>query len=121
MNQKIYETGARLEMSMSQKAFFVENPYKISDLKRLHLPERCKAFVVERGIMLNITDYENFITDLTVDRWFIEDYKQLCFIDVESIWHCILVKQKGKSDGVLVMSDGTIFPKWAAYWINNLN
>ncbi len=108
-------------MSKSQKAFFVENPYQISDLKRLHLLERRKAFIVEKCILLNITDYENFITDLTVDRWFIEEYKRLCFIDAESIWHCILVKQKEKSDGVLVMSDGRTFPKWAAYWINNLN
>lgn len=57
--------------------------------------------------------------DFTVDRWFIEEYKQLSFIDVEDIWHCILVTQKGKSDGVLVMSEGKIYPKWAAYWNNN--
>src|SRR5690554_4656621 len=103
-------------MSNSQTAYFVERPYQISDLMRLHLPKQRKAFVVKKIITLNKTDYENFINDFTVDRWFIEEYKQLCFVDKNDVWHCILVKQKGKEEGVLVMSDGNIFPKWAAYY-----
>lgn len=44
-----------------------------------------------------------------------EKYTNICRIDSDSVWHCILVKQKGGKDGVLVMSEGEVFPKWAAY------
>lgn len=96
-------------------AFFVEYPFRIEDLMRPHLPEWRKPYVVEHEISLGKIDYENFITDLCVDRWFIEKYAHLCSIDENGVWHCLLVRHKGKSEGVLVMSEGRVFPKWAAY------
>lgn len=96
-------------------AFFVEYPFRIEDLIRPHLSEWLKSYIVEKEIGLGKIDYENFITDLCVDRWFIEKYTHLCSIDENGVWHCLLVSQKGKSGGVLVMSEGRVFPKWAAY------
>ena len=96
-------------------AFFVEYPFRIEDLIRPHLSEWVKPYIVETEIRLGKIDYENFITDLCVDRWFIEKYTHLCSIDENGVWHCLLVSQKGKSEGVLVMSEGRVFPKWAAY------
>ena len=80
-----------------------------------HLPKWRKPYKIEQEIELGKIDYENFITDLCVDRWFIEKYMQLCRIDNDGVWHCIFVMQKGRTDGVLVMSEGEVFPKWAAY------
>jgi hypothetical protein len=34
----------------------------------------------------------------------------------DGVWLCLLVKQRGRSDGVLVMPDGRDFPKYAAYY-----
>lgn len=102
-------------MSKLPTAFFIEYPHRIEDLMRPHLPEQRKPFVVERKVSLGKIDYENFITDLCVDRWFIEKYSRLCHIDEAGVWHCVLVKQNGASDGILVMSDGAVYPKWAAY------
>lgn len=96
-------------------AFFVEYPFRIEDLIRPYLSEWVKPYIVEKEIRLGKIDYENFITDLCVDRWFIEKYTHLCSIDENGVWHCVLVRQKGKSEGVLVMSEGRVFPKWAAY------
>lgn len=99
-------------------AFFVEYPFTIEDLRRPHLVSHRKPYVVEKMILLDEIDYENFITDLCVDRWFIEDNIELCEVDNEGFWHCILVKQRGQPDGVLAMSEGHVFAKWAAYYSN---
>ena len=61
-------------------------------------------------------DYENFIADLCVDRRFIEENKWLCRIDEDGVWRCLLVRRRGQPDGVLVMPDGTDYPKYAAYY-----
>lgn len=104
-----------MKMNKLPTAFFVEYPSRIKDLMRPHFSERQKPYIVEKEIMLGKIDYENLITDLCVDRWFIEKYTHLCQIDGNGVWHCILAMQRGKPDGILIMSDGRVFPKWAAY------
>lgn len=96
-------------------AFFVKLPYTIDDLVMPHRPVTEKPYMVEKTVFLPRIDYENFVTDLCVDRWFIEQNRSLCQIDDDDIWHCILVKRAGSRDGILVMSGGCVFPYWAAY------
>lgn len=102
-------------MNNYHTAFFVEYPFQIEDLRRPHFVDHCKPYIVEKIISLDVIDYENFIKDICVDRWFIEENTDLCKIDNDGIWHCILVKQHGNTSGVLVMSEGRVFAKWAAY------
>jgi hypothetical protein len=97
-------------------AFFVRHPFRIDDLKMPHLYEQRKPFRIEKIVELSKIDYENFIADLCVDRWFIEENKQLCCIDTDGVWRCLLVRQRGQPDGVLVMPDGMDYPKYAAYY-----
>ncbi len=97
------------------KAYFVRLPFRIDDLLVIYHPKYAVPYIIEKIISIPAIDYENFITDLCVDRWFIEDNASLCRIDSDGIWHCILVKQRHRDDGVLVMSDGRVFPFWAAY------
>jgi hypothetical protein len=99
---------------MNQTAFFVSMPFSMEDLKRPHLAERRKPYIVEKTVMLAKIDYENFVTDLCVDRWFIEENKNLCYVDDDDVWHCILVRRRRETEGVLVMPEGQNFPKWAA-------
>lgn len=96
-------------------AHFVSYPYRIEDLKRPYLVTQTKPYIIEKEVVLAKIDYENFITDLCVDREYIEENCSLMKIDDQGIWHCIFVRQKNKNDGILVMSDGTVFPKWCAY------
>jgi len=96
-------------------AYFVSYPYSLDDLKKPHIVSRRKPYIIEKEITLGKIDYENFITDLCVDREYIEVNSSLMKIDETGTWHCILVRQKNKHDGILVMSDGNVFPKWAAY------
>lgn len=96
-------------------AYFVKLPYTISDLVGPRHPQGKQLYVVEKTIFLSRIDYENFITDMCVDRWFIEQNRSLCHIDDENIWHCLFIKRSRRNDGVLVMSAGRVFPYWAAY------
>lgn len=97
-------------------AYFVRHPSTIKNLRVPHLYDKRKPFVIEKTVTLPVIDYENFITDLGVDRGFIEEDMDLCRVDGDGVWHCILVRQRGKPDGVLVMSEGTEYPKYAAYY-----
>jgi hypothetical protein len=96
-------------------AFFVSMPFQFRDLLSLHLAGQRKPYVIEATVQLAKIDFENFITDLCVDRRFIEENTGLCRVDENGVWHCIFVHQKGRKDGVLVMPEGQGFPKWAAY------
>jgi len=103
------------DISELRTAYFVRDPFKLEDLTRPHFVHLRKAFVVEATIELSHIDYKNFITDLCADRPFIEKHIDLSRVDYDGVWHCILVKQSGKPGGVLVMSEGHDYPKWAAY------
>ena len=96
-------------------AYFVRLPFRLEDLKRPHSLSDEKPYIVEKTIILAAIDYENFVTDLCVDRGFIENNTKLCRVDENGVWHCILVRQRSRADGVLVMSGGRDFSLWAAY------
>lgn len=101
---------------MSERtAYFVKLPFRLEDLRRPHLISDEKSYVVVKTITLNVIDYENFVTDLTVERWFIEENRALCRVDANGLWNCLLVRRRGSLDGVLVMSDDSDYPLWAAY------
>ena len=97
-------------------ACFVRRPFRIEDLKTPHLYEQRKPFVVVKTIELSKIGYENFIADLCAGRRFIEENKGLCSIGEDGVWLCLLVRRRGQPDGVLVMPDGTDYPKYAAYY-----
>lgn len=96
-------------------AYFIRLPFRLEDLKRPHLVSNEKPYTIEKTVTLAAIDYENFITDLCVDRWFIEENRNLCCVDNNGVWRCIFVKQRNRPDGVLVMSGGKDYPLWAAY------
>ena len=102
-------------MQEEKTAFFVKMSFSLEDLVKPHLASQCKPYVIEKTVTLAKIDFENFINDLCVDRSYIEDNASLCYIDNKGVWHCLFIKQKGKTDGVLVMSEGQNFPKWSAY------
>ena len=58
---------------MKGTAYFVKNPSKLSNLVKPHRVEDEVSYEIVRTIYLPQIDYENFATDLTVDRAFIEE------------------------------------------------
>ena len=95
-------------------AYFVESPRIIEDLKGPHPIEQEMQYEIVKTVKLAKIDYENFITDMVADRQFIEDHAALC--SKGEVWRCILVQQRGQTDGVLVMPEDGCFVGWAAYY-----
>ena len=101
-------------METAGNAYFVRSPRRIEDLQALHLVEKERPFEVVKTVKLAKIDYENFITDMLADRQFIENYAVLC--SKGAVWRCLLVQQRGHTDGVLVMPETGCFVGWAAYY-----
>ena len=95
-------------------AYFVRAPHRIEDLRTPHLVEDERAYKIVKQVRLAKIDYENFITDMVADRQFIEDNANVCSRD--ETWRCILVQQRGRTDGVLVMPEDGCFVGFAAYY-----
>ena len=95
-------------------AYFVERPRRIEDLMVPHLIELERPYRIVTEIQLPAIDYENFITDMLADRQFIEDHAALC--SKGAVWRCILVQQRGRTDGVLVIPEDGRYVGWAAYY-----
>ena len=60
-------------------------------------------------------DYENFITVFCVERQYLEDNAGLCGKDAGGVLHCLLIRQRGSHDGVLVLPDRRGYVIFAAY------
>ena len=101
-------------MERTDFAYFVEGPRIIEDLKVPHPIEQETQYEIVKTVKLAKTDYENFITDMIADRQFIEENAALCAQG--SVWRCLLVQQRGRSDGVLIMPIDGCYVGWAAYY-----
>lgn len=95
-------------------ASFVESPRIIEDLLAPHPIEQETQYEIVKTVKLAKIDYENFITDMIADRQFIEDNASLC--SRGGPWRCILVQQRGRTDGVLVVPVDGYYVGWAAYY-----
>lgn len=101
-------------MIITGMAYFVKAPRRIEDLLALHVVEEERTYEVVKQVRLAKIDYENFVTDMVADRQFIEDNATLCSKD--GTWHCILVQQHDRKDGVLVIPENGCYVGWAAYF-----
>ena len=95
-------------------AYFVEQPRRLEDPMTPHLVEKERPYRIVTEIQLPAIDYENFVTDMLVDRQFIEDHSRRS--KQGEVWSCLLVRRRGKTDGVLVMPEASCFVGWAAYY-----
>ena len=95
-------------------AYFVESPRIIEDLLAPHPIELETQYEIVNTVKLAKIDYENFITDMIADRQFIEENTALCAQG--GVWRCLLVQQRGRTDGVLVVPVDGCYVGWAAYY-----
>jgi len=97
-------------------AIFRRKAVDISELKtRSDLTRYGNQYVIEKVVELEQAEYDEFANNLLDDRDFIEENKDLMFVDTNDVWHCILVKAKGATDGILVESEGYEYARYTAY------
>ena len=101
-------------MGKENRADFVYSPRTAEELLRPHNLNNEKPYQIVHIVSLSALSYENFITDMLADRQFIEDNAALC--SRGEVWKCLLIRQRGCSDGVLVMPENGCFVGWAAYY-----
>ena len=101
-------------MEKTGYAYFVESPRIVEDLMAPHPIEREQRYEIVKAVKLTKIDYENFITDMIADRQFIEENAALCAQG--GVLRCLLVQQRGRTDGVLVVPDDGCYVGWAAYY-----
>ena len=89
---------------MQDRAYFVHQPRRIEDLYGPRPLEAYTPYRVIGTVELSQMAYENFITDMLVDRPFLNSNLFGC-IDGDT-WYCVFVTQSGSKDGVLVLPDG---------------
>ena len=99
-------------MASNTRALFVHHPRTITDLiiPDSNVVER--RFKIVKAIWLSSISYENFITDMLVDRAFLTA-SPYCHIENDT-WYCLFVTKKDAKDGILVMPDRD-FVDYAAY------
>jgi len=97
-------------------AYFVRHPRTIQDLMLLHALDEEQPFVIAQKIYLPMIDYENFLTDMTVDRGFIEENASKCVNDDEYVKRCLFVYCRDPQKGVLIVPEDGRWVGEAAYY-----
>lgn len=85
----------------SGRAFFVNCPRVIGDLRRPFRPEQEKEYEILGVVWLKKIDYENFITDMTVARAFLAENMDGCAAG--EVVRCLLVMGEDFPGGVLAV------------------
>ncbi len=99
-------------MLLTGYAYFVPRPRIIADLLRPHPIELERPYRIVKTVILPVIDYENFITDMLVDRPFIEAFSPRCTAPGD----CLLVRCRAASEGILVIPvDGRVVGSAAYY------
>lgn len=99
---------------MQDSAYFLHFPRRVSDLRCPHLINRERPYAIVHRVILPAIDYENFINDMTVQRDYLRNMAGLCAM--EPVVRCILVRQKSRREGILVVPEADGGVAWAAYW-----
>ena len=100
-------------MDSNGYAYFIQHPRIVDDLIVLHDAADEQPYEIVKTIRLQAIDFENFITDMTVDRQFIEGSAALC--DDGEIKKCLLICGRDPAFGILVTPEAKCYVGWAAY------
>lgn len=76
---------------------------------------RLRDFVIEKTIRIPKEEFASMLGNPLEDKDFIADNKDLMYLDFNGIYHCLLVMAEGRTDGILVESDGYDYAKYASY------
>lgn len=76
---------------------------------------RFRDFVIEKTVELPAERFENMLRHPTADQKFLTENAGLMRQDGMGVNHCLLVTGEGRTDGLLVESEGYDYARYAAY------
>lgn len=91
-------------------AIFTEQPRRIEDLKSEDRLRAVRKYSVVKIVDLSLIDFENFITDMMVERDYLEEFAPLC----DTPEKCILIKSSAAEESILVVPTSDGYVKMAA-------
>ncbi len=98
------------------KAFFARKAINVNELKGITAQECGKSeFVIEKIIELPIDKWEYFKENLLDDFDFISNNIELMFIDINRVWHVLLVKAEDSVESILVEAEGYEWARYSSY------
>ena len=79
-------------------------------------PDFCFTnFVVEDAVTVPESVFSDLLKDPLTDREFIADHIPKMYTDRNNVRHCLLVTGEGRTDGLLVESQGYEYARYASY------
>lgn len=72
-------------------------------------------FEVAKTIQLPAAQFQSLLVAPLRDYDFIKEYADLMYCDENNVFHCLLLTGKGRSDGLLVESEGSAYCRYATY------
>jgi N-methylhydantoinase A/oxoprolinase/acetone carboxylase beta subunit len=84
-------------------AYFKKNPRRIEELSGPRPIEAAVEYKIEKSVLLSKTDFENFVTDMLIERGFLEKNAGLCAVGPDGVWHCLEIRRESDKDAILVM------------------
>lgn len=72
-------------------------------------------FVIEKTVVVPDEKLEQLIHEPSEFQDFISQNAELMEMDAEGVYHCILVTGKGRTDGVLIESEGFSYARYVSY------
>ena len=99
------------------KVMFTRKAVDIAELIRRPYSDRdASNFVIEKIVELPRPEFLAFTRSLLKDYSFIDENIDLMYRDIKGLYHCILVKEKGSTSGILVESEGYSYARYAAIY-----
>ena len=74
-----------------------------------------RDFVIEKTIRIPEKEFASMLGNPMEDKDFIVKNKDLMYEDFIGTYHCLLVMGEGRTDGILVESDGYDYARYASY------
>jgi hypothetical protein len=105
------------ESEEQESAAFARKAFNLDDLIEWDKAAKQRSrFIIEKNIVLSASEYKEFCDNLLSDRGFVEENVKRMYTDKNKTQHCILVKEEGRSEGILIQSEGYSYPRYTVYY-----
>ena len=74
-----------------------------------------RDFVIEKTIRIPEKEFASMLGNPMKDKDFLMENKELMYQDFSGTYHCLLIVGEGRTDGILIQSDGYDYARFASY------